>query len=197
MEYQQNFGLATSVPIVTPAGGVFGLGLNMVGDEPTLIRSLLLHCVQRTVTIFADRSNETRRVGDRAGGSMTIGRKDKLNCKDDAQYVALYNNSAWMVQLERLISMFITRPKLFRVVIDATYTDYAVPLVAFRPGQPYTLAPKSFTDTFFYKTGAKPIGNGTVWAIDMSAGFNPVKIKFFFPQNVILQLEGMDYVIMV
>ncbi|KAI6185602.1 TRNA:m(4)X modification enzyme TRM13 [Aphelenchoides besseyi] len=177
VSYRQKFGLATQVPFQTSQSGVFGLGLED-GNRDIPIREMLHHTVQSTITILADRSNTTRTEGTRPEGSLTIGRTDTVNCRNDLQLVRLYDTNAWMI----------------RVSLDE-YTDRTTPLVAFRPGVEFTLAPRSFTDVFFYKIGAKPVGNGTFWGLLKGSTFTPYQLVFTFSSNVIIRLDLEDYVI--
>jgi hypothetical protein len=60
---------------------------------------MLNNAIQHSITIFADRSNETRKMGSRTSGSMTIGMQDLINCKNNFQYVNLENTNSWMIRL--------------------------------------------------------------------------------------------------
>ncbi|KAI6212909.1 TRNA:m(4)X modification enzyme TRM13 [Aphelenchoides besseyi] len=173
ISYRQKFGLATQVPFQSPQSGVFGLGLEY-GNRDIPVREMLHHTVQSTITILADRSNNTRTEDTRPEGSLTIGRTDSVNCRNDLQFVRLYDTNA--------------------VSLDE-YTDRTTPLVAFRPGVEFTLAPRSFTDVFFYKIGAKPVGNGTLWGLLKGSTFTPLQLVFAFSGNVIIRLDFEDYVI--
>ncbi|KAI6190596.1 TRNA:m(4)X modification enzyme TRM13 [Aphelenchoides bicaudatus] len=116
-------------------------------------------------------------------GSMTIGKQDLVNCKANFQFAPLAVSDAWMIRLTR-------------VTID-NYVDNSNHLVAFRPGQIYSYAPKEWTDVFYYKVGAKPVNiDKTLWMLDTSSGFKQTKVRFFFGDNIILEFDLVDFVIM-
>jgi hypothetical protein len=60
---------------------------------------MLSHTIQPSIIILADRKNDTQHVGDRVQGSMTIGKRDLVNCDRDYQFVSLFETREWMIRM--------------------------------------------------------------------------------------------------
>jgi hypothetical protein len=76
--------------------------LNFLVFTESPLRNTLSHAIQPSITILADRANRTHRIGQRTHGSLTVGRRDLVNCREDYQYVTVQSDqNDWTLRMMR------------------------------------------------------------------------------------------------